>query len=106
MWNGARDYAASLNIAALGMAFLVIFCETGQYTGFRMTSKQVKAVSYSGTVAARLSLPQGMTPRPSEGKHVYYAGWSFTLRLRTSQPNPVLSVLSTSQLRKHVLKSA
>ena len=106
LWNGARDYAASLNIAALGMALLVTFCETGQYTGFRMTSKQVKAVSYSGTVAARLSLPQGMNPRPSEGKHVYYAGWSFTLGLCTSQPNPVLSVLSTSQLRKHVLKSA
>jgi putative transposase len=106
LWNGARDYAASLNIAALGMAFLITFCETGTYTGFRMTSAQVKPASYSGAGAARLLMPQGITPRPKEGKHVYYAGWSRTLRLCTSHPHPTLSVLSTSQLRKRVLNSA
>ena len=104
-WNGARDYAASLNIAALGMAFLISYCETGTYTGFRMTSKQVKPCSYSGQGATRLLLSQGITPRPKEGKYVYYAGWSYSIALRTSQPNAILSVLSTSQFRKHLLSS-
>ena len=105
-WNGARDYAASLNIAALGMAFLISYCETGTYTGFRMTSKQVKPCSYSGQGATRLLLSQGITPRPKEGKYVYYAGWSYSIALRTSQPEAILSVLSTSQFRKHLLSSA
>jgi putative transposase len=105
-WNGARDYAASLNIAALGMAFLMTFCETGKYVGFRMTEPSVKPCSYSGQGAMLLSPSQGITPRPQEGKHVYYAGWSHALRVCTSQPRTTLAVLSTSQLRKRVLSSA
>jgi putative transposase len=105
-WNGARDYAASLNIAALGMAFLMTFCETGKYVGFRMTEHSVKPCSYTGQGAMLLSPSQGMKPRPSEGKHVYYAGWSRSLRLCTSQLKTTLSVLSTAQLRKRVLSSA
>jgi putative transposase len=106
LWNGARDYAASLNIAALGMAFLITFCETQQYCGFRMTSSEVKPCLYIGQGAGMLLLPQGITPRPKEGKHIYYAGWSLTLRLSTSQTKHTLSVLSTSQLRKRVLLRA
>jgi putative transposase len=105
-WNGARDYAASLNIAALGIAFLMTFRETGKYVGFRMTSQEVKSCSYIGQGAMLLSPSQGIKPRPSEGKHVYYAGWSHSLRLCTSQLKTTLSVLSTSQLRKRVLSSA
>ena len=105
-WNGARDYAASLNIAALGMTFLRTYCETGTYRDFRMTSKEVKPCSYTGQGATRLLLSQGLTSRPIEGKHVYYAGWSFSLRLCTAHPKATLAVLSTAQLRKNVLRSA
>lgn len=106
LWNGARDYAASLNIAALGMAFLVHVCQTGQYAAFRMTSKEVKPCSYSGRGGVPLLRLQGITPRPAEGKHVYYAGWSLTVRLCTSHPNATLSWLCTSQYRKRMLKKA
>ncbi|MGH2478909.1 MAG: zinc ribbon domain-containing protein, partial [Ktedonobacteraceae bacterium] len=106
LWNGARDYAASLNIAALGMAFLITYCETGKYTGFRMTEHSVKPCSYSGQGATRLLLSQGIKPRPPEGKYVSYAGWSYSIRLCTSHPKATLSLLSTSQLRKSVLSSA
>ncbi|HEY6540560.1 MAG TPA: zinc ribbon domain-containing protein [Ktedonobacteraceae bacterium] len=105
-WNGARDYAASLNIAALGMAFLMTFSETGKYVGFRMTEHSVKPCSYTGQGAMLLSPSQGIKPRSSEGKHVYYAGWSHALRICTSQLKTTLAVLSTSQLRKRVLSSA
>jgi len=106
LWNGARDYAASLNIARLGMAYLVTYHETKRYVSYRMTSSEVKPASYTGAGATLLLPSQGFTARPSEGKHMYYAGWSYSVALRTSRPKKMLAVLSTSQLRKYVLRSA
>jgi putative transposase len=106
MWNGARDYAASLNIARLGIAFLLTYHQTQRYQAYRMTDSSVKPASYSGAGATLLLPSQGITPRPPEGKHVCYAGWSYAISLRTSQKNHLLSLLSTSRLRKRVLRSA
>src|SRR5216684_692819 len=106
LWNGARDYAASLNIARLGMAYLVTYHETKRYVSYRMTSSEVKPASYTGAGATLLLPSQGFTARPSEGKHMYYAGWSYSVALRTSRPKTILAVLSTSQLRKRLLRSA
>ncbi len=106
LWNGARDYAASLNIARLGLAFLLTYHQTKRYQGYRMTDPSVKPASYSGAGATLLLPSQGITPRPQEGKHVYYAGWSYAIVLRTSQKKQLLSVLSTSRLRKRVLSGA
>jgi hypothetical protein len=106
LWNGARDYAASLNIARLGLAFLITYHQTKRYVFYRMTSEEVNSCSYSGQEATLLLPSQGITPRPSEGKHLYYAGWSCSIALGTSQPKTILSVLSTSQLRKRILRSA
>jgi putative transposase len=105
-WNGARDYAASLNIACLGMAFLVTYHDTKRYQAYRMADSSVKPASYTGAGATLLLPSQGITPRPHEGKHVYYAGWSYSLALRTSHPKRLLAVLSTSRLRKRLLTSA
>lgn len=106
LWNGARDYAASLNIACLGMAFLLTYHETRRYVSYRMTSSEVKPASYTGAGATLLLPSQGFTARPSEGKHMDYAGWSYSVALRTSHPKKMLAVLSTSQLRKYVLRRA
>jgi hypothetical protein len=69
-----------------------------------MTALKVKPVLYSRAGATLLLPSQGITPRPFEGKHVCYAGWFFTLALRTSRPTGVVAVLSTAHLRKHVLE--
>src|SRR5215469_2883286 len=106
LWNGARDYAASLNIARLGLAYLLTYHQTRRYQAYRMTEKSVKPASYSGAGATRLVPSQGIKPRPFEGKHIFYAGWSFSTSLRTSHPNSLVAVLSTSQLRKDLLSSA
>jgi putative transposase len=109
LWNGARDYAASLNIACLGRAFLLTYHETKRYQAYRMTDASngsVKPAAYTGAGATLLLPSQGVTPRPHEGKHIYYAGWSYAIALRTSQPKSLLAVLSTSRLRKYVLRSA
>jgi len=105
-WNGARDYAASLNIARLGMAFLLTYHETKRYQAYRMTDSSVKPASYTGAGATLLLPSQGITPRLLEGKYVFYAGWSYSTSLRTSQPKRLLAVLSTSKLRKRLLNSA
>jgi putative transposase len=104
LWNGARDYAASLNIARLGMAFLITYHETQRYVAYRMADSSVKPAVYISAGATLLLLSQGFTARPSEGKHIYYAGWSYSTSLRTSHPKNLLAVLSTSQLRKYVLQ--
>jgi putative transposase len=105
-WNGARDYAASLNIARLGMAFLTTYHETWRYESYRMTDSSVKPALYIRAGATLLLPSQGITPRPQEGKHVYYAGWSYATSLRTSHPKGMLALLSTSRFRKRLLSSA
>ena len=108
LWNGARDYAASLNIARLGLAFLITYHDTKRYQTYRMSSSsdELKPVSYTGT-GATLPLPsQGLAARLTSGKRVFYAGWSQSIALRTSQPKPLLAILSTSHLRKRLLLRA
>jgi putative transposase len=107
-WNGARDYAASLNIARLGMAYLVTYHQTKRYHPYRMSESKdsLKPASYMGEGAALLLQPQGITPRPSEGKRVYYAGWSSSIAVRTSHPKRFLAILSSSRFRKRLLDSA
>jgi putative transposase len=108
LWNGARDYAASLNIARLGMAFLLTYHATSRYQAYRMSESKdsLKPTSYTGVGAALLLQPQGITPRLNSGKRVYYAGWSHSIALRTSQPTNILAILSMSQLRKRLLLRA
>jgi len=107
-WNGARDYAASLNMARLGMAYLVTYHQTKRYHPYRMSESfdSLKPASYTGAGAALLLRPQGITPRPFEGKRVYYAGWSYSIALRTSHPKSFLAILSSSRFRKCLLDSA
>jgi putative transposase len=107
-WNDARDYAASLSIAWLGLAFLTTYHLTRRYVSYRMTggASSVKPALYSRAGATLLLPSQRFIPRPTEGKHIYYAGWSFALALRTSRPKMMMAVLSTSRFRKHLLKSA
>jgi hypothetical protein len=60
LWNGARDYAASLNIARLGLAFLITYHDTKRYQAYRMTDASVKPASYSGAGATLLLPSQGI----------------------------------------------
>jgi hypothetical protein len=104
LWNGARDYGASLNIARLGLAVFLPVHRSAPSQTFTMTSEEIKPALYSSAGATLLLPSQGITPRPVEGKHVYYAGWSCSLALRTSRPKKVVAVLSTAHLRKRVLE--
>src|SRR5258707_3769267 len=97
-----------LNLTPMGMAFLLTYHATSRYQAYRMSESKdsLKPTSYTGVVAALLLQPQGITPRLNAGKRVFYAGWSHSIALRTSQPTNILAILSTSQLRKRLLLRA
>ena len=88
------------------MAELITYHQTQRYQAYRMTDASVKPASYMGAGATLLLPSQGIKPRPFEGKHIFYAGWSSSTSLRTSHPKNLVAVLSTSQLRKYVLQRA
>jgi putative transposase len=90
----------------LGLAFLIAYHQTRAYQAYCVTDSSVKPASYTGAGATLLLPSQGITPRTQEGKYIYYAGWSYSISLRTSQSKSLLAVLSTSRLRKYLLKSA
>ena len=104
LWNGARDYAASLNIARLGLALFFSARRSTSSQTSTMTALKVKPALYTRAGATLLLPSQGITPRPLEGRHVCYAGWSFSLALRTTRPTGLVAVLSTAHLRKRVLE--
>ena len=89
-WNGSRDYAASLNIARLGMAMIRQTQSAGRVVHPSITHPSVKPVSYMGTRAA-LRLP----PLASRGHliasgRIYCNGWCLSVKLRSSYETPIM----------------
>jgi len=104
--NGARDYAAALNIARLGVACLRHDQATKQYGAFSMASPSVQPCRYTPQGASlRLPTP-GVSPVPSGKRNLAYQGWTQCVHLRTAQPGSVLIVLASATVRKQVLSTA
>jgi len=90
LWNGSRDYAASLNLARLGAALIHHAQTTGKVVHPSITHTSVQPVSYIGTRAA-LRLPSP-TPRGrliASGR-IYCNGWCLSVRLRSSYATPIM----------------
>ena len=84
-YNGDRDYCASVNIARLGVAYLVQMKHMGKARSCSMYDPQVKPVSYTGTGAVLLLPPTGNNPaRNVRGKICYYSGWLGSAFLQSS----------------------
>jgi putative transposase len=89
-YNGDRDYCASVNIARLGVAYLIQMKQTGKAHSCSMTDPQVKPVSYTGAGAVLLLPPPGSHARPIlSGKICYYPGWFGSAFLQSSQKKSV-----------------
>jgi hypothetical protein len=84
LWNGSRDYAASLNIARLGAALVRQAQTTGRVVHPLITDSSVQPVSYMGTWAA-LRLPP-LVPRDhlKASGRIYCNGWRVSVKLRSS----------------------
>lgn len=90
LWNGSRDYAASLNIARLGAALIRHAQTTGRVMHPSITHPSVQPVSYMGTRAA-LRLPP-LAPRGhliASGR-IYCNGWCLSVKLRSSYATPIM----------------
>jgi putative transposase len=84
-YQADRDYAASLNIARLGVAFLTHMRRTNQAHAFSVTDPSVKPVSYTGAGAVLLLPPTGSQTRPMPSGKVYYPGWTRSAFLQSSR---------------------
>lgn len=83
-WNGSRDYAGALNVARLGVAY-VLQRRLGQTRLFRMTSDRmaIQPVSYTGTGAALPFPPQRLhVAAPAARTRMTVAGWPQAVWLR------------------------
>ncbi|HEX6554566.1 MAG TPA: transposase [Ktedonobacteraceae bacterium] len=88
--NGDRDYCASLNIARLGVAYLLQMKSLGKARACSITDPRVKPVSYTGAGSALLLPPTGSQPaRHVRGKICYAPGWLASAYLQSSQPKAV-----------------
>jgi predicted RNA-binding Zn-ribbon protein involved in translation (DUF1610 family) len=89
-FNGDRDYCASLNIARLGVAYLLQMKHLGKARSCSIVDPRVKPVSYTGTGSALLLPPTNPHVRPHHaGKICYSPGWYGSVFLQSSQPKAV-----------------
>jgi hypothetical protein len=89
-YNGDRDYCASVNIARLGVAYLVQMKHTSKARSCSISDPRVKPVSYTGAGAVLLLPPTGSHARPIvSGKICYYPGWLGSAFLQSSQEKSV-----------------
>lgn len=89
-WNGSRDYAASLNIARLRVAFVTYYHTTGRFYHASITETAVKPASYMGA-GARLRLP---SPVPRNrllcAGRIYVNGWRQSVKLCSSYASAIM----------------
>jgi hypothetical protein len=85
-----RDYAASINIARLGVAHLLHMKLMGKARACSIFDPQVKPVIYTATGAVLLLPPPSHHARPIlSGRIWYYPGWHASVFLQSSQPRAV-----------------
>jgi putative transposase len=89
-WNGARDYAAALNIARLGVAFLTHHLQTGRFYHPSIADLSVKSLSYSGRDAVLRLPPPGLQPRPQRAGRIYCNGWLEAVTLHSSYADSIM----------------
>lgn len=83
-WNGSRDYAASINIARLGAAFVQHYLAAGRFYHASIADLSVKPASYTGAGAGLRLLPPVPRSRPPEAGTIYCNGWQHSVALRSS----------------------
>ena len=90
-FNGDRDYCAAINIARLGVAFLIQMQTTGKAQACSVTDEtSVKPVRYMPTGAVLLFPPQTDLHRLMDSGKIYLNGWKKSCTIRSSYATPLL----------------
>jgi putative transposase len=88
-WNGARDYAAAINIALLGVAFLKQALQSSPSQRDdrpTMTQKGLNSESYSGSGLALRLPPTSPRGRLIESGKMFVNGWVNSVTLHSALP--------------------
>ena len=88
-WNGARDYAAAINIALLGVAFLthsLHACPSPRDDRPTMTQKGLNSESYIGSGLALRLPPTSPRGRLIESGKLFVNGWIKAVTLHSALP--------------------
>jgi putative transposase len=93
-WNGSRDYAASLNIARLGVTLIRYAQATGSIQRPSIAEEAVKTVSYMGAVAVLRLPPPVLRDRLLDAGRIYMNGWRRSVKLRSSYRTETMLRLS------------
>ena len=89
-YQADRDYVALVNIARLGVAYLIQMKQTGKARTCSIFDPVVKPVIYTATGSALLLPPTSHHARPIlSGKLSYYPGWHSSVFLQSSQPRAI-----------------
>jgi putative transposase len=90
-WNGARDYAAAINIALLGIAYLV---QEVEHTGYEMRptmqTKPLNSESYIGSGLALRLPPTSPRGRLIHSGKRYVNGWINAVTLHSALPSDTM----------------
>jgi putative transposase len=89
-YSADRDYAAAINIARLGAAYLAQMQATNKAHAFSVTDPSVKPSPYSAGGAVLLLPPPTLRSRSHEGGNISYPGWHHSVTLRSSYATPIL----------------
>lgn len=89
-FNGDRDYCAAVNIARLGVAFLLSMQITGKGKAFSVTNSSVKPCPYMAHGAVLLFPPQTDLSRLLASGKIYRNGWKRACTIRSSYATPLL----------------
>ena len=90
LWNGSRDYAASVNIARLGAALIRHAQRTSRVKHPAITDPSVQPVSYMGTRAALRLPPLVLRGHLIASGRIYCNGWRLSVKLRSSYATPIM----------------
>lgn len=90
LWNGSRDYAASINIACLGAALIRHAQKTSRVKHPQITDPSVQPVSYIGTRAALRLPPLSLRGHLMHSGRIYCNGWTLSAKLRSSYATPIM----------------
>jgi transposase len=90
LWNGSRDYVASVNIARLGAALVRQAQTTGRVVHPLITDSSVQPVSYRGTWAALRLPPLVLRDHLKASGRIYCNGWKRSVTLRSSYAMPIM----------------
>ena len=90
-FNGDRDYCAAVNIARLGVAFLIHMQATGKAKAFSVADENsVKPCPYMTHGAVLLFPPQVQMTRLLEAGKIYINGWKKSTTIRSSYATPLI----------------